>query len=118
MDSADGKRLAALRTALGLTQGQLARQIRLSSSYISAIEQGQKPLNARIIKLIADTFNVNEAWLQSGAGEMFKGDEDRELQEILGLFDQLHPRLKELVIKQLEVLLDLNREAQEGGDTK
>jgi hypothetical protein len=76
------------------------------------MEQSRKPLNPRIIKLIADSFGVNEAWLETGQGEMFSAKQDQELAEIIDLFGKLHPRLKKLVIEQLEVLLDMSAEAR------
>jgi transcriptional regulator with XRE-family HTH domain len=113
MKGEEGHRMTQIRAALGLTQEKFAERIRVTHGYISSIEQGRKPLNARIAKLIADTFNVNEAWLKSGSGEMFNGPPDKDLSEIIALFNRLHPRLRRLVIKQLEVLLEMSREKTE-----
>jgi hypothetical protein len=46
---------------------------------------------------------------------MFNGKQDQELAEIIDLFGKLHPRLKKLVIEQLEVLLDMSAEARQDG---
>ncbi|MDR0908784.1 MAG: helix-turn-helix domain-containing protein [Spirochaetaceae bacterium] len=114
MENSGGERIAEIRKALGLTQKELAIKIRVSWNYVSALEQGQKPLNTRIIKLIADTFNVNESWLETGNGQMFNDIADTELAEITSLFSQLHPKLRSLVIEQLGVLLEINEEANRG----
>jgi transcriptional regulator with XRE-family HTH domain len=104
-----GGRLIELRTALELTQEKFAEKIRVSKGYMSALEQGHRELNSRLIKLISDTFGVNEAWLDAGMGEMFLEPKDVDLLEIISLFNQLHPKLKKLVIKQLKVLLEINQ---------
>jgi hypothetical protein len=40
---------------------------------------------------------------------MLTDPKDAELMEIISLFNQLHPKLKPLVIKQLKVLLEINQ---------
>jgi transcriptional regulator with XRE-family HTH domain len=104
-----GERLIKIRSALGLTQEKFAEKIRVSTGYMSSLEQSHRELNTRLIKLIADTFGVNENWLQYGTGEMFTNPKDTELLEIISLFNQLHPKLKPLVIKQLKILIEINR---------
>jgi transcriptional regulator with XRE-family HTH domain len=104
-----GGRLIELRTALGLTQERFAEKIRVSKGYMSSLEQSHRALNSRLIKLISDTFGVNENWLQHGTGEMFTEPKDIELSDIISLFNQLHPELKKLVIQQLRVLLEISQ---------
>jgi transcriptional regulator with XRE-family HTH domain len=106
-----GARLIELRMVLGLTQEKFAERIRVSKGYMSSLEQSHRELNTRLIKLIVDTFGVNENWLLSGNGDMFTNPKDVELSEIVDLFNQLHPELKKLVIKQLRILLEINSTA-------
>jgi transcriptional regulator with XRE-family HTH domain len=113
MEQELGARLIELRDALGLTQEKFAEKIRVSTGYMSSLERSYRKLNTRLIKLIADTFGANEQWLQYGTGEMFTDPKDMELSEIIGLFNQLHPRLKPLVIKQLKVLLEISQSPHE-----
>jgi transcriptional regulator with XRE-family HTH domain len=109
MDKVLGKRLIELRTALDLTQEEFAQKIRVSASYITSLERSHRELNPRLIKLISDTFGVNERWLQSGKGKMFTNPKDVSLDEVISLYKQLHPKLQKLVIEQLKVLLEMNR---------
>jgi len=106
-----GERLIELRTALGLTQKEFAQKIRVSKGYIASLERSHRELNSRLIKLISDTFGVNEQWLQTGKGNMFFTAEPRNvsLDEVIALYKQLHPKLQKLVIEQLKVLLEMNR---------
>jgi len=109
MDKALGERLIELRTALDLTQGEFAQKIRVSASYITSLERSYRKLNPRLIKLISDTFGVNENWLKTGKGKMFTNPKDVCLDEVIDLYKQLHPKLQKLVIKQLKVLLEMNK---------
>jgi transcriptional regulator with XRE-family HTH domain len=104
-----GKRLIKLREALDITQEKFAKRIRVSKGYISSLEISKRKLNLRLIKLISDTFDVNERWLKTGNGEMFTNPKDVSLKEVISLYKQLHPKLQKLVIEQLKVLLEMNK---------
>ena len=112
MDKALGERLTELRKALDLTQEEFARKIRVSKGYITSLERSHRELNSRLVKLIADTFGANERWLQTGKGKMFTEPRDISLDEVIALYNQLHPKLQKLVIEQLKVLLEMNKSAR------
>ena len=114
MDKKLGERLIELRTALELTQEQFARKIRVSKGYITSLEKSHRDLNPRLLKLIADTFGANERWFQTGKGKMFTAPKDVNLEEVIDLYNQLHPRLQKLVIEQLKVLLEMNKLPERG----
>ncbi|MFP3042045.1 helix-turn-helix domain-containing protein [Treponema primitia] len=103
-----GARLIELRLALGLTQEKFAEKIRVSTGYMSSLEQSHRKLNVRLIKLIADSFGASEKWLETGSGSMFTTSQDTTLSEIIDIYNQLHPDLQKLVIKQLKILLEIN----------
>jgi transcriptional regulator with XRE-family HTH domain len=109
-----GVRLIELRTALGLTQEEFARKIRVSKGYVTSLERSHRELNPRLIKLIADTFGVNERWFQTGEGKMFTDPKDIGLSEVVALYNQLHPKLQKLVLEQLKVLLEINKSSGSG----
>ena len=104
-----GIRLTELRNALDLTQEEFARKIRVSAGYITSLEQSKRRLNPRIIKLVADTFGASEQWFQTGKGKMFTDPKDISLNEVIALYNQLHPKLQKLVIEQLKILLEMNK---------
>lgn len=104
-----GERLFDLRTALNLSQEEFAKKIRVSKGYITSLECSHRELNSRLIKLIADTFGANENWLLTGKGKMFTNPKDISLDEVITLYNQLHPKLQKLVIEQLKVLLEMNK---------
>jgi transcriptional regulator with XRE-family HTH domain len=109
MDKALGERLIELRTALGLTQEEFAQKIRVSTGYIPSLERSHRELNPRLIKLISDTFGTNERWLKTGKGKMFTNPKDVKLEEVISLYNQLHPKLQKLVLEQLKVLMEMNK---------
>lgn len=65
------ERIKELRKALGLTQQEFADRIGIKRNSFANYETGRNtPLDAIVISIIRE-FNVNEAWLRTGAGEMF-----------------------------------------------
>ena len=110
MNKEAGERLYKLRTALNLSQEEFAKKIRVSKGYITSLECSHRDLNDRLIKLITDTFGVNEHWLKNGKGNMFTElKKNVGLDEVIALYNQLHPKLQKLVIEQLKVLLEINK---------
>lgn len=67
------KRIKYLRKdVLNLTQEAFANKINLSRNFIAQLELGTKLPSDRTIADICQEFNVNEEWLRTGEGEMFK----------------------------------------------
>lgn len=77
------KRLIKLRKELNLTQADFGLKINLTRSSIANIETGQRGLTDRTISDICRVFNVNEEWLRTGEGPMFRPKKglDNELAE-------------------------------------
>ncbi len=77
------KRLIKLRKELNLTQADFGLKINLTRSSIANIETGQRGLTDRTISDICRVFNVNEEWLRTGDGPMFRPKKglDNELAE-------------------------------------
>lgn len=78
------ERIKELRKALGLTQQEFSDKIGVKRNTIAQYESGRNsPIDA-VISLICREFNVNEEWLRTGDGEMFKPkSRNEELQEFL-----------------------------------
>lgn len=71
-------RIKQLRTSLNLTQRKFADALNLSQNYISTIETTGREPSARAISDICRVYGVNEVWLRSGVGEMFRRVPDWE----------------------------------------
>ena len=61
-----GPRIAVLRRAAGLSQGELAQRLQVSSSAIGMYEQGRREPSAEILVALARTFGVTVDYLLTG----------------------------------------------------
>lgn len=81
------ERIRKLRKALDLAQAEFAGRIGVKRNTVATYEMGRSVPSDAAVNLICREFNVNEAWLRTGSGEMF-----RELsrdQEIAAFFDDV-----------------------------
>jgi transcriptional regulator with XRE-family HTH domain len=102
----DTERLVSLRKELGLTQMEFAEKLGISRSAISLIEIGKNPLTEQNIKTISLIFGVNEEWLRSGNGEMFKAENSPRYSELLDIFRSLSDEMKTLFLNLGRTLLN------------
>lgn len=66
------ERIKKIRKELHLTQAEFADELRIKRGTISNYEIGRNtPIDA-VISLICREFDVSEAWLRTGEGEMFR----------------------------------------------
>lgn len=65
-------RIKKLRKELGLSGEKFGEKIGVKKAAISKIESGVVGLSDSNILAICREFNVNENWLRTGSGEMFK----------------------------------------------
>lgn len=61
-----GPRIAVLRRSAGLSQGELAQRLKVSSSAIGMYEQGRREPSAQILVAMARTFGVTVDYLLTG----------------------------------------------------
>ena len=103
------ERLAFARRKLHLTQAQFAEKICVSTGFLSSMEIGGRKINTRMIKIINLTTGVSSKWLESGEGEMFSQDTDREIEEIVNLYRQLNPFFKGYFKRQLIEIINYEK---------
>ena len=65
-------RVRAIRKAKKLNQTEFGNALGISQRAIAHIEKGTNKLSTRNFELICEKFKVNESWLETGEGEMFK----------------------------------------------
>ena len=73
-----GERVKAIRVQVGLTQKDFAERIGISAPSVARIESGENNPAERTVRLICHEFNVSEAWLVEGVGEMFRSESPAE----------------------------------------
>jgi transcriptional regulator with XRE-family HTH domain len=107
-DTSVNQRIITLRHALNITQAEFAKKILISTGFMAAIETGVRKVNDRLIKLINTTFGVNEGWLRTGEGEMFRKDmtPDYKMDEVEAIFKRLNPYFQDFILDQLRKLLE------------
>lgn len=66
-----GERIKKLRKALDLTQQEFADRIGMKRNSIAQVEIGRNTSEQTIFSICRE-FSVNEDWLRTGTGEMFK----------------------------------------------
>ena len=76
------ERLKKLRKTLKLTQTQFAGSLGLGQSTYAMMEVGKRTVLDRHVKMICALYNVNEGWLRSGNGDMFKTPFDSFISEL------------------------------------
>ena len=95
------ERLVYARKKLHLTQAQFSEKICVTKGFLSCMEIGDRKINPRIIKIINLTTGISSKWLETGDGEMFEQDKDKEIEEIVNLYRQLNPFFKGYFRRQL-----------------
>lgn len=98
------ERLKQLRKVLKINQTDFAKQLGITQTAYSMIENGNNPLSDRYIKVICSVFNVNEAWLRIGEGDMFfSSPYEKEFTEIFG---NLAPATQQYLLLMAKELLN------------
>lgn len=69
-------RVKQLRKQVGLTQLEFAERIHRTQALFSKYEKGAVLITDRTIADICREFDVNEKWLRTGEGVMFKAQEN------------------------------------------
>lgn len=109
-------RLKALRKELGLTQEKFAERLRMKRNSIANYEIGRnEPIDA-VIALICREFKVNETWLRTGEGEMFKEDPMRDersyyIEELLDEYED-NP-FYDMIVDMMKTYCELDEKSKE-----
>ena len=81
MNSDVGPRLGELVKALGMKKVRFAEQVGVDKSYVTQLTKGIRQPSDLLVTSICREFNVNETWLRTGEGEMFKPESAFDLGE-------------------------------------
>ena len=64
-------RFKQIRLARGLKQGEFAKSLFISASYISKIEAGAKSPDESVIEMLLMKYKISTDWWETGEGEIF-----------------------------------------------
>lgn len=70
------ERFKKVRSFLNMKQGDFAKEIRTTQGHVSDIENGRKAVSDRVVEILSLKYNINEKWLRSGTGDMFRKPSD------------------------------------------
>ncbi len=88
--NAIGERIKCYRKKIGLTQGELARNIGITQSKISAIEKERNYPSLETIKSLKDYFGVSYEWLIEGEDNIILSQKEKELLEYYNKLNEDH----------------------------
>lgn len=105
------ERLIELRKKyFDMSQREFCQRLGMTQSTYAPLETGKREIRDAYVKLICNAYKVNENWFRNGEGEIFAEDVDKELDELLGLYDNLSPLLKTHLLKQARGIQELQGE--------
>ena len=107
-------RIKSIRLNEKLTQEEFGSKLNMSRDKIFNIESGRKIIKSDDIEKVCSTFNINEEWMISGKGNMYKtSDKSKKISDNLHklseseLFNNAVSKLSELNEEELEVVSNL-----------
>lgn len=76
-------RVYDIRHALDMTMEEFGNRLGVTRSAISNIESNRRKLTDQMIFSICREFNVDENWLRTGSGEMFRKSNESDLMKMI-----------------------------------
>jgi len=102
-----GERIKKARRSLDLTQRDFGAKIGTTQNAIASYEIGRREPSAAAINNICKTYNISEAWLRTGEGEMFvQQSADDELAQVFAAIAASDDELIKRIIRAYWVLDD------------
>lgn len=111
-----GERVKEIRSTLGLTTEKFGGRLGIQRSAISKIEHERCSLTDANIKAICREFNVDENWLRTGEGNMFRElPEEEETAVIVSdlLEEGRDNPFYEIILEIMNTYRELSPESQE-----
>lgn len=99
------ERFKEIRIKLGYSQKEYAKEIGISQSHMSGIENNKYNLSTSLIKLICIKFGINEEWFRDGIGDIFVINKDFDTiskDEILKKYEVMKSMLEQFLYNQNE----------------
>jgi len=107
-----GKRIAYVRTVVGLSQEEFARKMDKTKSVISHIESDRRTPSFDVIINMAELWNISTDWVILGRGQMYVLPDDHwlnnttpEVQEFLKVFLDLPEEMRKKILDMIESYL-------------
>lgn len=98
-------RVMILRKKLEMNQTEFAKTLAIKQAALSMIENGQREVSEKNIKLICATHNVNYEWLVNGIEPMFR-DVDLDFSDICAAIGAKDEKAKSAIMKYFQLSPD------------
>ncbi|GHU64564.1 hypothetical protein FACS189447_01650 [Spirochaetia bacterium] len=98
-------RFIELRKKFGPSQEKFGKMLGLSDGSISLIESGKTTINEKHIKLVSGVLSINEKWLRSGEGPLFKDGKVPDGDTMLEMFRTLSLDGRKMVLDYINLML-------------
>lgn len=107
------ERIRKLRKSLGLTLEKFGERIGVSRAAMSNLENGNRKITPQMFKSICREYNVNEAWLRDGVGEMFSIPEDETAAIVSDLLEDADDEFYKMVLDVIRTYQQLQPDSKE-----
>ena len=111
----EGYRVKQIRIILGVKQKDFANRLGITAASLSRIEANLQRLTDAMIRLICALFDVNEDWIRTGRGDMFKSTKEDipGLRDLLEVYDALDPISRKMILDHAQYLLEAKNKFNE-----
>lgn len=111
-----GQRVRELRSSLNLTLEKFGEKLGVGKTAISKIEHQERNLTEQMSLSICREFNVNEQWLRTGEGEMFRERSPSEeigyyVEDLLEYDGQGNP-FYDMIVEMMKTYVELDKKSQ------
>lgn len=102
-------RIKLIRKTLKLSQREFGEALGVSRDVISNIEYGRVKPKDLLLRHICQQYKVNIHWLETGKGDMFDANLQKEarLDEAFSIFKTLRPQFQDYALEQIKKLVEL-----------
>lgn len=108
-------RIKKIRKVKDLNQEEFGKRLGVTKTAISRLEAGERNITEQMLLSICREFDINEDWLRTGEGEMFKmiPKEDEVASYVAELLDPEGNPLYEIIIDVMKTYTELDPKSQE-----
>lgn len=111
-----GGRVKQIRKNKGMTLEKFGERVGVTKQTVSRIENGVNALTEQMLLSICREFNVNETWLRTGEGEMFRERSPSEevgyyVEELLEYEGHGNP-IYDMIIEMMKTYTELDEKSQ------
>ena len=111
-----GERVKQIRKSKGMTLEKFGERVGVTKQTVSRIENGVNALTEQMLLSVCREFDVNEQWLRTGEGEIFKERSPSEeigyyVEDLLEYDGQGNP-FYDMIVEMMKTYVELDEKSQ------